>query len=114
MNLGRTFALLLIATSAAVMAGCHPVRDGHEQVKADVQNDDQLPIWLGRSHEELIKANGSPLAILDIFPLMASVEYREQRNNIVSYVYSSSRGDGCIDAYVITLETGAIVDYFCR
>ena len=70
--------------------------------------------WVGRHQEELIDAYGSPMVIYDIPPEFAGTEFLGTRENMVSFVYSSTRGDGCIDAYVVWLETGFIVGYHCR
>ena len=62
--------------------------------------------WIGRDLAGLVPALGQPEAAFDT----------TLQNGAPStgYIYRSTRGDGCIDTFVVERQTGRVIDYFCR
>jgi hypothetical protein len=60
--------------------------------------------WIGHTEGELVRELGAPKTMLDT-TLLGGPES-------VAYVYFDP--EGCFDAYVVVLETGEIIKYFCR
>ena len=69
--------------------------------------------WIGRTVEKLVAVRGDPKMILNIAPLSAEpvLEVR-----YVCYVYLPKSGNtgGCLDTYVVDLNSGKIIRYHCR
>ena len=62
--------------------------------------------WIGRDFSELVAELGEPQGAIDTTLLGGPPS--------IGYVYRSTRGDDCIDAFVVEMQTMRIIDYFCR
>lgn len=62
--------------------------------------------WIGTDLSALVSELGQPEAAFDT----------TLQNGVPStgYIYRSTRGDNCIDTFVIERQTGRVIDYFCR
>jgi hypothetical protein len=77
------------------------------------QNRGVTNFWVGRNVSKLVAVRGEPNMILDARPRSPG---NTGSPNTVCYLYSSKAGSGggCMDAYVVDLESGIIVRYHCR
>ena len=69
--------------------------------------------WIGHDVSDLVSVIGEPDAILEATP--KGVPFRDGKPaNSYVYYHRSEPGDNCIDAYVVSEESGEIINYFCR
>lgn len=62
--------------------------------------------WIGSNVRDLIQSRGEPASVINATLLGGKPS--------AAYVYPSLRNDGCVDAFVVSVRTGEIIDYFCR
>lgn len=64
--------------------------------------------WVGKKKTDLVKALGAPQSVIG-----ATVQGRRPSE---AYLYEPGKnaGGSCLHAFVVSMETGEILDYFCR
>ena len=111
---GRAFSRACLA-AALVLAGCAtaPPDEGiHEVIPValsrELRETTMQRTWIGRTHDELIRAFGAPAFMLEVPGARLPESY------IVVFV-GVDRAGQCIDAFVVLKDRSATIwNYFCR
>jgi PBP1b-binding outer membrane lipoprotein LpoB len=88
-----------------LLAGCSMPIEPEPSGIADVSDGPPEKLrWIGQTDSELVKEMGAPKTMIDATLLGGPAS--------VVYVYLDP--EGCFDSYVVVVETGEIIKYFCR
>ncbi|MEO5332176.1 MAG: hypothetical protein H7839_09145 [Magnetococcus sp. YQC-5] len=90
-------------SGAALAAASPQTNPSTTQASASVAKHDNL---VGSKRKDLIEKLGQPNMTMDV--TLAGRPPSE------GYLYYPKQGTGCVHTYVVTEESGDVIDYFCR